>query len=40
MCVKVVNTGQEILSVKSTVEFYNGENLCKSIWKMCGAWHR
>ncbi len=22
MCVKVVNTGQEILSVKSTVEFY------------------
>ena len=21
------NTGQEILSVKSTVEFYNGENL-------------
>ncbi|CBL08532.1 hypothetical protein ROI_13850 [Roseburia intestinalis M50/1] len=27
MCVKVVNTGQEILSVKSTVEFYNGENL-------------
>ena len=25
MCVKVVNTGQEILSVKSTVELYNGE---------------
>lgn len=24
---KVVNTGKEILSVKSTVEFYNGENL-------------
>ena len=29
MCVKVVNTGQEILSVKSTVEFYNGEKFMK-----------